>query len=302
MPDSLAADDAAPRAVLPDALRLGPVRLAVAVLDRSVDFYTRVVGIEVVGRECEDEHVVARLGAGGEELVVLQQEPGGRPAGRHAGLYHVALNYPSRAELARAVRRIVETGTPIQGASDHRTHEAIYLPDPDGNGLELAWDLPREQWPPTPEQYAGGPQPLDLRGLLDLTDGEPLVPQAALGLRVGHLHLHVGDLGEALGFYAALLGFELQVNLGTAAFLSAGGYHHHLAVNTWRGEGAPPAPAGSVGLREWTIYLPDAAAVDAVRRRLAAGGVPVSPVGDAAFTASDPWAIPLQVSVDPDRG
>ncbi|HEX2126803.1 MAG TPA: VOC family protein, partial [Thermoleophilaceae bacterium] len=146
----------APRALLPDALRLGAVRLAVTDLDRAVDFYTGVVGLTVAGRGHEGAHQVAHLDtggasdAGGEDVVVLQEEPGARPAGkhaRHAGLYHVALNYPTRLELARALRRIAESRTPIQGASDHATHEAIYLPDPDGNGLELAWDRPREQWP-----------------------------------------------------------------------------------------------------------------------------------------------------------
>jgi len=292
------------RALLPDAFRLGPVRLAVTELDRAVDFYTRVVDLAVAGRGREGEHEVAHLHAGGEDVVVHQQEPDARPAGnhlRHAGLYHVALNYPARLEFARTLRRIVDSGTRI-GASDHATHEAIYLADPDGNGLELAWDRPKEQWPRTVETYMHvARMPLDFDGLHALTAHEPLIPAAAPGLRVGHLHLHVGDVQRGIDFYVGLLGLELQFDLGTAAFTSAGGYHHHLGFNTWRGEGAPPVPPGVVGLRQWRIYLPTAADVDAARVRLAAGGAPVTPAGPDAFTTADPWGIPLYVGVDPAR-
>jgi catechol 2,3-dioxygenase len=295
------------QALLPDGMRLGPVRLAVTDLDRAVNFYTRVIGLAVASRGREQmpngTHDTAHLSAGGEDVVVLQAEPGARPAGgkqgRHAGLYHVALNYPTRLELARVLRRIVEAGVRI-GASDHATHEAIYLSDPDGNGLELAWDTPRERWPETLEEYMRvGRNPLDFDGLQALTADEPLVEHAAPGLRVGHLHLHVGDVARGRDFYVGLLGLELQFDAGTAAFTSAGGYHHHLGFNTWRGEGVPPVPAGVVGLREWRIELPTAADVDAARARLTAGGVPVTADGPDAFTTADPWGIPLRVGVDP---
>ena len=303
----------APRALLPDALRLGPVRLAVTDLDRAVDFYTRVIGLTVAARGREETPTgafdVAHLGAGGagetggEDVVVLQAEPGARPAGgkqaRHAGLYHVALNYPTRLELARVLRRIAVSSTRI-GASDHATHEAIYLSDPDGNGLELAWDRPRAQWPRTLEELMRvGLNPLDFDGLRALTADEPPAPHAAPGLRVGHLHLYGGSVPAARAFYVDLLGLEQQTDRGAAMFTSAGGYHHHLGVNTWRGEGVPPAPADVVGLREWRIYVPAAADVEAARTRLTAGGAPVTPAGPDAFTTADPWGIPLRVSVDP---
>ena len=205
------------RALLPDALRLGPVRLAVANLDRAVDFYGRVVGLTVATRGREGEHDVAHLHAGGEDVVVLQEEPGARPNGehlRHAGLYHVALNYPTRLELARALRRIAAARTQI-GAADHATHEAVYLSDPDGNGIELAWDRPREQWPQTVEEYVRvGRSPLDVDGLLALTADEPVAPRAAHGLRVGHVHLHVGDIERGTDFYVDRLGLELQFDDG----------------------------------------------------------------------------------------
>jgi catechol 2,3-dioxygenase len=294
------------QALLPDGMRLGPVRLAVTDLDRAVDFYTRVIGLTVASRGREAAYEVAHLGTGGDEdVVVLQAEPGARPSGgkqaRHAGLYHVALNYPTRLELARVLRRIAESGTRI-GASDHATHEALYLSDPDGNGLELAWDTPREQWPDTLEEYMRvGRNPLDFDGLRALTADEPLVERAASGLRVGHLHLHVGDVARGRDFYVGLLGLELQFDAGTAAFTSAGGYHHHLGFNTWRGEGVPHAPTDVVGLREWRIYLPTVADVEAAHARLVAGGAPVTAVGPAAFITADPWGIPLCVDVDPVR-
>ncbi|HEX2102483.1 MAG TPA: VOC family protein [Solirubrobacteraceae bacterium] len=285
--------------VLPDALRLGAVRLAVTNLDRSVAFYTTVLGLDVASRGRMGAHEVAHLAADGEEVVVLQEEPGARRAGRHAGLYHVAYLFPTRLELARALRRIAESRTPIEGASDHQTHDAIYLPDPDGNGLELAWDWPRERWPETLDLANMRPHPLDLDGLLALTAHEPLVSRAAPGLRVGHVHLHVGDVQRTIAFYVDLLGLELQFDLGTGAFMSAGGYHHHLGANTWRGQGVPPMPPNVVGLREWRIYLPTATDVAAARQRLAAGGVATTSAGDTAFTTIDPWGIQLHVGVDP---
>src|SRR5829696_7497833 len=146
---------------LPATLRLGAVHLTVTDLDRSVALYEKAIGLRLHRREDS----LAVMGAGEEDLLVLYEEPGARRAGRHAGLYHFALLFPSREELARAALRLAATKTPIQGASDHGTHEAIYLPDPDGNGIELAADRPREAWP-QPLEYAGGPYPLDLAGLL----------------------------------------------------------------------------------------------------------------------------------------
>ena len=192
---------------LPATLRLGAVHLTVTDLDRSVAYYEGAIGLGLHRRESG----VAAMGVGGEDLLVLYEEPGARRAGRHAGLYHYALLFPSREELARAALRLAATGTPIQGASDHGTHEAIYLPDPDGNGIELAADRPREMWPPAAE-YSGGPHPLDLDGLLGGGRRRGAAGQAASGLAVGHVHLHVGDLERGLAFYRDVLGFELMTS------------------------------------------------------------------------------------------
>jgi catechol 2,3-dioxygenase len=270
------------QATLPAALRLGAVELTVRDLDRAIAWYERSLGFRVIARGDES----AELGTD-ETVVILHEDPQARPAGRHAGLYHYALLYPSREELARAAVRLAETRTPIQGASDHRTHEAIYLPDADGNGIELAADRPREAWPQD-LGYARGPAPLDFDALLATIEGESPRPHAADGLRMGHLHLHVGDIEQGLRFYRDVLGFEEQANLGSAAFVSAGGYHHHLGFNIWNGRGAGPAPGHTAGLRHWTVELPAAADVEAVQGRVERAGIAAVPFG-GGFVARDPW-------------
>jgi catechol 2,3-dioxygenase len=266
---------------LPDDLRLGPVHLTVADLDRSIGFYESSIGLQL-GRRNGSE---AGLGAGGEDLLVLTEEPQARPAGRHAGLYHFALLHPSRLELARAAQRLIASSTPVSGASDHKISEAIYLPDPDGNGIELAADRSREHWGDLSDPTAlGGPEPLDMYGLMAMVEGSEPPPRASGDLRVGHLHLHVGDVEEALAFWRDRIGFEVMTRFPSAAFISAGGYHHHLGLNTWRGEGVPPMPEGAVGLRHWTIVLDSATDVDAVRARL--DETEDRPGG---FLARDPW-------------
>jgi catechol 2,3-dioxygenase len=274
-----------PSSGLPGTLRLGAVHLTVADVDRSVGWYQHSLGLKVHRR---DERI-AELGDGVETAVVVHEEASARPAGRHAGLYHYALLYPSREELARAALRLAATRTPIQGASDHRTHEAIYLPDVDGNGIELAADRSRDAWPER-LGYDRGPAPLDFDSLLGTIAGEEPARHAGEGLRMGHLHLHVGDVDAALRFYCDVLGFEVQANLGSAAFVSAGGYHHHLGLNVWQGRGVGPAPPGSIGLRRWTVQLPTDADVAFVGERVEAAGGSVSAV-DGGFLARDPWEI-----------
>ena len=281
---SRAATDSATR--LPSTLRLGAIHLTVSDLGRSVTFYEDAIGLELHHKK----DGVARMGVGEEGLLVLYEEPGARRAGRHAGLYHYALLYPSREELARAALRLAARRTPIQGASDHGTHEAIYLPDPDGNGIELAADRTREQWP-KPLDYAGGPQPLDLDGLLAAVAGEEVRGEAGPGLAVGHVHLHVGDLERGLAFYRDVLGFELMTFMpGAAAFVSAGGYHHHLGFNIWRGEGVAPVPEGRVGLRHWTVVLEDPEEVAAVGGRIRDAGI-ATEEREGGLLVRDPWGI-----------
>jgi len=276
---------------LPAALRLGPVHLTVTDLDRSVAFYQEALGLRVHRHDAGEAH----LGDGELTTLILVEEPQARRPGRTAGLFHYALLFPAREELARAAVRLSVARAPIQGASDHGTHEAIYLADPDGNGIELAADRPRDRWPTPEEEFsAGGPRPLDFDALLASIAGEVPTPQVGPGLRTGHLHLHVGDIGRGLAFYRDLIGFEVWWVMPSAAFVAAGGYHHHLGFNTWRGEGVPAAPEGTVGLREWTVELPRTADVAAVRARLEHAGVAVEP-GARGFLVRDPWRMALRV-------
>jgi catechol 2,3-dioxygenase len=277
---------------LPATLGLGPVQLTVTDLDRSIAFYETALGLQLHGRE----DGLARLGTGGEDLLVLVEDPAAAPAGRHAGLFHFALLFASREELARAVVRLAATRTPIDGASDHGVSEAIYLHDPDFNGIELYADRPRASWPPPSgpgEQVGMFTIALDMAPLLGVVASEEPSPQAGPGLGVGHVHLQVGDIERGLSFYRDVLGFDLMAHLPSAAFVSAGGYHHHLGLNVWGGQGIPPAPAGAVGLRRWTVLLESADELAAVRERVEHAGLPIVEHGQG-FEVNDPWDIPVR--------
>ena len=279
-----------PSPVLADALRLGSVHLVVANLERSVAFYERSLGLAVHHRD----GATAALGTGDDDLLVLSEEPGTRPPGRHAGIYHFALLSSSRAELARAATRLAETHSEIDGASDHGVSEAIYLTDPDGIGIELYADRPRSEWPPPagPGARVGMVTlPLDMDDLLGVVRDEEPRERAGAGLTLGHVHLYVNDIGAGLGFYRDVIGFAVMADLGSAEFLSAGGYHHHVGFNVWRGKGIPAAPASGVaGLGYWTVVLPTADDVAAVRARVEASGAAIAD-HPGGFLTRDPAAI-----------
>lgn len=283
----------APGALLADATRLGGVHLRVRDLDASIPFYTRVIGLTV--HERDDDAALATLGAGGEAIVTLHARPGARTPGREAGLYHVALLFGSREELARAARRVAESRTPIDGASDHGTHEAIYLPDPDGIGLELAADRPRSQWPSTDAIFGHGPAPLDIPGLFATIAHEEPSERAETTLRVGHIHLHVGELEAQTRFYRDGLGFAVMARMPHAVFVSAGGYHHHVAYNLWRGPSVPRAGEDAVGLIHWTLETAGAAELDAVRARLRSLGAEVAERDERSLLARDGAGIAVLV-------
>ena len=274
--------EAGAAALLPAATRLGAVHLTVTDLAVSVPFYERVVGLteQWRGRTQTDEPAVALGSDGAEPVVVLVENRSASTPRRTSGLYHVALRYP-RTELAHLVRRISEHQTPIQGLSDHGTHEAIYLPDPDGNGLELEADRPRDEWPTSMvEEFAkGGPQPLDVDALVSISAGEATRERSA-GVDMGHLHLHVGSVADAEAWNRDVLGFSLVAAMPTAIFMSAGGYHHHLGSNTWNGVGAPPASLGSVGLRHWSIVVPGTDDLSALQDRIERRGEGVAALTD----------------------
>ena len=180
-----------------------------------------------------------------------------RPRGT-SGLFHLAILVPGRPDLARALQRVAEAGWRLTGASDHLVSEALYLSDPEGNGIELYRDRPREQWPVRDGVLQMDTLPLDLDGVLGELRREDASAGMPPGTRIGHVHLNVGDLAAAEAFYSGALGFDVTVRgYPGALFVSAGGYHHHLGLNTWAGEGVPPPPSGSRGLREFEIVLPN---------------------------------------------
>ena len=233
---------------------LGYVSLTVADLARSIDFYVRSLGFQVYDRA--DGTVY--FGAGGDPLLMLSERPGARLIPRRTGLYHFAILAPSRQALAKSLRNLIDTETSIQGGADHLVSEAIYLSDPDGNGIEIYRDRPRTDWEFENGSIKMGTEHLDYQDLLSEINGDP-APWTGLEAetRLGHMHLHVSDLAEATVFYDEVIGFNFLLSyMGTASFLSAGGYHHHIGINTWNGVGALPPPEDSVGLRYFTIQLP----------------------------------------------
>ena len=253
---------------------VGAVHLTVADLDRSERWYAHALGLDAAR-----DDGVARLSVGGTELLVLYEERGAQPVRGHTGLYHYALLVPERSDLARWLAHVAQERIPLTGLSDHFVSEAIYLRDPDGHGIEIYRDRPRERWEHVGNTIRMGVEPLDVEDLLSASGGgTALVPA---GTRMGHVHLHVADLGAAAAFYRDALGFDEMARLGDQAlFLSAGGYHHHIGTNTWAGHGATPPPPGSAALRHATIVLPDAAERDRVAGRAAdAGAEPVEVAG-----------------------
>ena len=268
--------------MIDSAAHIGAVHLTIADLDRSIRFYEAHLGFTVHRR---DERT-AWLGAGDGDLLVLAQSPRAPRVRGTTGLYHFAILVPSRADLARALRRLVETETVLQGAADHGVSEALYLADEDGNGIEIYRDRARADWPFVNGQLQMGADPVDLDDLLsERGDGGGLL---ARGTVVGHVHLHVARLADAQRFYVDLLGFELMQRYGPSAlFVSAGGYHHHIGLNTWAGVGAPPPPPGAIGLRHFDVRLPTDAAVADVMVRLRAAEIPIESV-DGGFLVRDP--------------
>ncbi len=259
--------------------RIGVVSLTVADLARSLSFYRSVLGLRADHAANGGALLVAQ---GDTPLLHLVEHPGAQPKpARATGLYHFAILLPGRADLARWLRHVLESGWPLQGWSDHGVSEAIYLADADGNGIEIYRDRPRAEWPVMNGELQMVTDPLDAQNLLALVDGAEPWQAMPAGTTMGHVHLHVRQIAEAQDFYCGVLGFDLMQRYGPSAlFVSAGGYHHHIGLNTWAGVGAPPAPAGSAGLRYFTVVVPDA---DEVAARVQEAGIAVAPQADGWY-------------------
>lgn len=257
-------------------VHIGAVSLRVRDLPGLTAFYRDAIGLSVISRDADR----AVLGVGGEALVTL--EAGARHPASAAGLFHMAILLPSRRDLGNWLRHAAETGGALEGASDHLVSEALYLSDPEGNGIEIYRDRSRAEWPRRDDGgIAMATERLDLDALLREADGRPYAGMPE-GTVMGHIHLRVGDVGQAEEFYRDALGFDVMVHYPGASFLASGGYHHHIAANVWHSRGAGPRREGEAGLSSFELVARDEDAHAALSRRMAAAG------GDAAF-ASDPW-------------
>jgi catechol 2,3-dioxygenase len=252
---------------------VGAVRLTVGDLARSRDFYERALGF----RATEREDGTLALGVDGEApLVELTADASAPPRPRRStGLFHLAVLLPTRRDLAVALRRLAEARVPLDGASDHLVSEALYLHDPDGNGIEIYHDRPREDWPHVDGSLEMATLPLDIDDVIThLPPASAKDAFAPAGTRMGHVHLQVSDLDEAEAFYAGVLGFDVMVKgYAGALFVSAGGYHHHIGLNTWRSLGDGPPPPGAIGLRTFDVVLPGADEFERVLERVSEAGI-----------------------------
>ena len=280
--------------LIPADMTLGPVRLRSADRDRLAAFYRRVLGLADRVATVDAVH----LGTAERTLVEIEGSPDAPPRPRSTtGLFHLALLVPSRAELAQSLHRVSGAGWRFTGASDHLVSEALYLDDPDGNGIEIYRDRPREEWTYSEGELAMATLPMDLDGVLaSLPPGTPDEGMSD-GTTMGHVHLQVRDVDEADGFYTGLLGLDPTVRgYPGALFVSAGGYHHHFGLNTWGTRGAPAPPPGAQGLAAARIALPGAKDVAALAARLRAGGREVEE-GEGGVAVADPSGNRLEIGV-----
>jgi catechol 2,3-dioxygenase len=260
------------------ATTLGPDALTVSDVAASRQFYEQAIGLRASER---DDGAVELAAQDGQPLVVLHGDNAPPRLDRRAtGLFHLAILFPSRLDLAFALARLAEARWPLDGASDHLVSEALYLSDPDGNGIELYRDRPRDEWRYDNGALEMSTLPLDLRDVLgELSQATGPQQIAPPGTTMGHVHLQVSDIPESEAFYNGVLGFDVMVRgYPGALFVSAGGYHHHLGLNTWHSAGSGPPAAGSVGLRHYEVQLPDFTELAAVLGRVHAAGIEATDV------------------------
>jgi catechol 2,3-dioxygenase len=279
------------------ATRVGIVALTVADIDRSVGFYRKALGFTVLRRMGPD----AILGTAGTPLLVLNEQPGALPwmVDAATGLYHFAILLPTRADLGRWLRHFFTQDYPPPGQGDHVVSEALYLRDPDGHGIEVYRDRPREGWRWVNGQVQMGGGPVDVRGMLAEANaaGKPWTGLPD-GTYLGHIHLQVGDIPAAEDFYHGVLGFDVVSRSASALFVSAGGYHHHLGTNTWHSLGASPPLAGTATLRFFSLDLPTDEARAAVVTRISNAGIAFHETANAVVVR-DPWQNAILLHVGP---
>jgi catechol-2,3-dioxygenase/predicted esterase len=258
---------------LPAETHIANVHLQVSSLERALHFYRDLLGFKEI--HCDNESAILSATGNQPAHILLTARVDAKPKPPHTtGLYHVAIRFPNRRELAKVFRRLLKQEWPFQGFSDHGVSEALYLADPDGNGVELYADRPREQWNWQSRAVTMFTKPLDVENLLSEADENDEHYQIHPQTDIGHVHLHVSDLKKAETFYHDLLGLEVtQRSYPGALFLSAGGYHHHVGLNIWAGQGAPPPPSDAVGLLSFSITIPDQQTIDTLKGRFNGAGI-----------------------------
>ncbi|WP_239715494.1 VOC family protein [Paenibacillus sp. 19GGS1-52] len=261
---------------------MGSVQLKISNMEESVEFYTRVIGLEVLNRY----HGLVRLTADGiHPLIVLEEIADAiiMPEQSCAGLYHFALLVPTRRDLGLVLRHLLDLNVQ-PGSADHDVSEALYLSDQDGNGIEIYWDRPKEDWTMLSSgEIHMSAEPLNLHSLLGEAGGETWSGMAS-GTKMGHVHLHVRNVVESEAFYSRLLGFQPTLHYGpSAVFISAGGYHHHLGLNIWAGANAPSPPENAVGLSHYTIVNPDPGHIEEIINELEKQDIAVDTRGDGWY-------------------
>ena len=274
---------------------MGAISLTVANLENQVTFYQQALGFKLHWREGNK----AGLGAGSADLLLLTEEPNLKKYRGVTGLYHVAYVFPNRRELAIAMARLFALKIP-NSPTDHIMTKTTYLDDLEGNGIELYCESPEDGWMGSENgkyiarradgSLSNGREPLDVDALFShLKEDDKLDVSIPPETRIGHVHLHVSNIDEAVDFYHGIIGFDVMAAAKEfqMAFVSAGGYHHHLGLNTWQGEGAPPPPEDAVGLRYFTIDLPDQKTYDEVVARVDAAGIPSNQT-EAGLLLHDP--------------
>lgn len=288
---------------LPASAHIGRVRFRVGDLGRSLRLYRDLLGLRIVQDQGQQITLAAPAdnkqygGEEPEELIVLEERPGIRrrpPRPRTTGLYHVALLLPSRGDLGRTILGLEKAGYPLRGMSDHAVSESLYLDDPDGNGLEIYADRPRDQWPIQDGVVQMTVEPMDIEGVIGTARETPgpwtgLSPQTV----VGHVHFTVSLMDRAVAYYRDVVGFDVMMRIPSLTAVSAGGYHHHLNLNTWAGEGAPQDSEDVAGLIAWELRVPRESDRIALLQRLGAEKA----LTDSSTTAivPDPDLIPMEI-------
>jgi catechol 2,3-dioxygenase len=273
-------------------LRIGAIGLIARDLDLLTNFYRDLLGLTVLERTDR----IARLGTGGTVLIEIEHRPDAQvddPA--QAGLYHTAFLMPTRQDHARWIMHMARNRIPITGASDHGVSEAFYLDDPEGNGIEVYNDRPRERWKWENALVSMVTNQLDIEAILtEIDPATATYPSVPEGLRIGHVHLRVGSVAKAEEFYLGALGLELTRRRGGATFMSSGGYHHHVGANVWHSDGAGPRDKDRAGLAWFSVETADKAAFDAATARLKAAKAPVNANAGGIETA-DPWGTRIRL-------